>query len=736
MTTTFPRHGESSPAEAGTMFGYDWDLATGAVALSGECAQVLGVSDEMNVTGQQMLSKVHPDDRERLTRALAELAPEKPHAQISYRIVHPDRGVVWVETNGNALFDGEGKMLRIQGKVTDITARSETELEFAMANDWLHVALEAGKCVGWDWDVRSGRDSWFGDLQTIFGIPSRIRIGHVEDFRRQVHPEDRTLVWKSVQDAMQNQKQYAAEFRVVQADGTVRWLAAQGKFYYSTSGEPRRMLGIAVDITDRKGAQEALRRKDIELTQAQRLAGVGSWQWDPKSEIVEWSEELYRIFGRDPQLPPVNHREHFELYTAESSERLRLATEETLRTGTPYELELEMIRTDGSMRWLVARGDAQRDASGHIVRLNGTVQDITERKRSQEALRESERRLRLAAQAGRMYAYEWDRASDVITRSAEFAHILGLTSQPTVTTCQQMLISVHPDDRTKVVAATEACTPENPSCRINYRVVRPDGSVVWLQKNAHAFFDRKGKMVRMIGMVADITERKLTEEALSSLSRKLIEAQDTERARIARELHDDIGQRLALLSVTLEQIRQAATESKNEIRGGLDGLRKQILDISTTVHNLSHELHSSTLRYLDLASAMRGFCTELASQQKVEVQFHHQGIPATVPQDISLCLFRILQEALHNAVKHSGVCNFEVELHGTSGAIYLTISDSGFGFDPEAAMRLGGLGLTSMQERLRLVGGDLFIDSRIERGTTVHARVPLTLDTATERTLR
>src|SRR5262249_37783906 len=155
-------------------------------------------------------------------------------------------------------------------------------------------------------------------------------------------------------------------------------------------------------------------------------------------------------------------------------------------------------------------------------------------------------------------------------------------------------------------------------------------------------------------------------------------------------------------SVTLEQIRQTATASKNEVRGGLDALRKQILDISTTVHNLSHELHSSTLRYLDMASAMRGFCTELAAQQKVDIDFHHQGIPATVPQEISLCLFRVLQEALHNAVKHSGVRDFEVELHGTSGAIYLTISDSGAGFDPEAARGRGGLGLTSMQERLKL----------------------------------
>jgi PAS domain S-box-containing protein len=592
--------------------------------------------------------------------------------------------------------------------------------------------MESGKSVGWDWDVRSGRDSWFGDLLTVFGIPSRTYIGHVDDFRRQVHPDDRALVWKSVKDAMQNRTPYVAEFRIVRPDGNVRWVAAQGKFYYLPKGEPRRMLGIAVDITERKAAQEALLRKDMELTAAQQLAGMGSWHWDPLNDTVVWSDELYRIFGRDPRRPPANYAEHTELYTAESREMLRLAVDESLQTGASYELEVEIVCADGTRKVLIERTATQRDAAaGHIVRLNGLVQDITERKRSQEALRESEERLRLAAQSGRMYAYEWDRATDVIRRSADYIHILGLTSQPAVMTCQQMLATVHPDDRPKVIAATEGCTPEHPKCRVKYRVVRPDGSLVWLEKHAHAFFNRDGTMCRMIGMVADITEHKLTEDALSSLSRKLIEAQDTERARIARDLHDDVGQRIALLSVTLEQVRQSVNKSAG-VQSGLDELRKQILEISSTVHNLSHGLHSTALQYLKVANAVRGFCTEVSEQQNVEIDFYQAGIPETVPEEISRCLFRVVQEALHNAIKHSTVRHFQVGLLGTLDAIHLTVRDSGVGFDPDVARKSPGLGLTSMQERLKLVSGDLFVDSTPGLGTTVHARVPLTLQTGAD----
>ncbi len=714
-------------------FAYEWNAVTGVVVLSEGCDQVLGVKEGAHNTGQQILPNVHPDDAAKLETTFAALTPDNPYTQISYRMIHPKHGDVWVETNAIALFDGAGRKLRISGGVADITGRNLVQMEPVTANALLHLALEAGQTVGWDWDVKSGRDSWFGDLQSVFGIPSTTYSGHVEDFRRRVHADDRALVWKAVTHAMESQSLYRAEFRIVRNDGSICWVSAQGRFYYSSDGDPHRMLGIAVDITARKSAQEALRGKDKELTEAQRLAGVGSWRWDPESDTVVWSEELYRIAGRDPKLPAVSFAEHPKLYAPESWERLRRSVEDALRTGSPYELDLELIRADGTTRWVTARGETERDATGRIVQLRGTVQDITERRRSQEALRESEERLRLAAQAGRMYAFEWDRKSDKIVRSAEFTHILGLSSKPKETTCEQMMTVVHPDDRAKVHAALNECTPEDPTYRVQYRVLRDDGSVVWMEKIGYAFFDHKGEVDRAIGMVADITERKLAEEALSTLSRRLIEAQEAERARIARDLHDDIGQRLALTLMTLDQLEQPSANSKPQVPGKMAEVRKQIVDISRSIHNLSHELHSATLRYLGIAKAIQGFCSEFSAQQKVEVNLACQDVPGTVTPEISLCLYRVLQEALHNAVKHSTVRRFEVELRGTSDGVSLTIRDSGIGFDPEKAMKGRGLGLISMQERLKLVNGDLSVDSQPRRGTAIHARVPLSPADSSER---
>ena len=353
------------------------------------------------------------------------------------------------------------------------------------------------------------------------------------------------------------------------------------------------------------------------------------------------------------------------------------------------------------------------------------ARDITERKQAQQALRESEERLRLAAEAGRMFAYTWDAATDVIVRSGESSQILGISAN-TPMTGQQLLSKILPEDRDRLLAAVNALTPEHPELLVSYRMTRPDGSVIWVERCSRAYFDDKGAPVRIVGMVADITQRKLAEEALSNVSRRLIEAQEAERARIARDLHDDIGQRLALLSVELELLRGLPASPPTAIYRGIDVLLNRTAEIAADVQALSHELHSSRLQVLGVVAAIAGFCSEIAEQQKVTIDFAHEGVPEHVPPDISLCLFRVLQEALRNAGRHSQVRSFTVKLRGTPDAIDLTVRDAGRGFDLQSAPQRGGLGLTSMRERLKLVGGDLVIESQLAKGTTVIARVPTT----------
>jgi PAS domain S-box-containing protein len=234
--------------------------------------------------------------------------------------------------------------------------------------------------------------------------------------------------------------------------------------------------------------------------------------------------------------------------------------------------------------------------------------------------------------------------------------------------------------------------------------------------------DSDGIIIGAARIFRDITEQKRAEEALSSVSRRLIDAQEQERSRIARELHDDIGQRLAVLAVTLTGVTKAAL-SMPRVHTQMLELQRQVSDIASDVQALSHRLHSSRLELLGITASMRSFCAEFADQQKANVDFDAHDVPERLPADVSLCLFRILQEALHNSAKHSGALCFDAALWGDHGQIHLVVNDRGKGFDVEAAKRGRGIGLVSMEERIKLVNGELSIESQPGRGTTIHARV-------------
>jgi PAS domain S-box-containing protein len=326
-----------------------------------------------------------------------------------------------------------------------------------------------------------------------------------------------------------------------------------------------------------------------------------------------------------------------------------------------------------------------------------------------------------------MYSFEWDVATGLVMRSPEHAKILGV-SEPLHFTHQQFVDKIHPDDRPRFTATITGLTAENPVAEVTYRALVDEGVLVWLKSNGRAFFDGEGRMLRVIGMVADVTDQKLAEEALSGMTRKLVDAQEQERARIARELHDDIIQRLVILAIEIERIGKGCSETPSQVPDRAHELSERTKEILSDIQALSHELHSSKLEYLGIVGGMRSWCNEFAERREMEIEFKSSGLLSVLTPEISLCLLRVLQEALHNAARHSGVKRIDVQLQEESGEIHLVVSDSGKGFDVASAMQGRGLGVTSMQERVRLVGGTIVIDSKPTAGTTIHVRVPFSTE--------
>jgi signal transduction histidine kinase len=240
-------------------------------------------------------------------------------------------------------------------------------------------------------------------------------------------------------------------------------------------------------------------------------------------------------------------------------------------------------------------------------------------------------------------------------------------------------------------------------------------------------FNPKGSFAGYVGSCIDVTEQKVAEEALASMGRRLIEAHEQERAWIGRELHDDINQRLALLAVELDRWSQQFSSS-SEISAHFQHAQQRIAEIIKDVQGLSHRLHSSKLEYLGLVAAANSFCKEIAAQTKAQVHVSHANVPRDLPKEIVLCLFRVLQESLQNAAKHSRAHRYEVQLNGDAEGIELNVTDDGVGFDQREAMKARGLGLISMRERLQLVNGDFSVTSKLGHGTTIRAYVPFKAD--------
>jgi PAS domain S-box-containing protein len=345
----------------------------------------------------------------------------------------------------------------------------------------------------------------------------------------------------------------------------------------------------------------------------------------------------------------------------------------------------------------------------------------TARPPSDDPLLKREEWLRLAIQGSPMGLWYWNEETQSVYWDQKSCEIFDVSTkgQKALDTFYDRL---HPDDVGRVREIWRYQLEHGLPCDVEYRVVRPDGSIRWIHARGSGFYDTDGKPLRMVGVHFDVTERKKAEQERSQLSGRLINAQEEERTRLARELHDDFGQKLALLSSDLEAVAKmiecptAASERVLE-------LRNVVHEIGRDLHSLSHRLHSSKLDLLGATRAIKSLCVECAATYGIQIDFHHEEMPNSMPSDTALCLFRIVQEGLQNVHKHSRASKVEVKLKGSHEAVTLILSDDGIGF--EASNPPDGVGIRSMKERARMIGGICEILARPMQGTQIAVTLPL-----------
>lgn len=516
---------------------------------------------------------------------------------------------------------------------------------------------------------------------------------------------------------------YQLEKRYFRRDGSLIW----GRLSISllNGRESPLILAMVENITDKRNAEEALRASEERLRLAAEIGKMYAYDWDVSTDQVVRSPEYANLLGICDGTP-LTRRQLSQRVHPDDRAEWSAAVDKLTPDAPSNRIMYRVLRADGSEVWLEKNARAFFDEHGKMLRMIGMVADITERKRADDALRESEERLRLAQQIGRVGSFERGIRSGLIIWAAELEPLYGLPPHSFHATNNAFFENlIHPADRPLVTELVNQTLETGQATTGEWRAIWPDGSIHWIAGRWQVLRDKSGKPSRMLGINADVTERKLAEESLVGISRKLIEAQEQERTRIARELHDDINQRLALLSVQLEGSRQNPPDSAVDVSLLLTELRQRIDEISSDLQSLSHRLHSSQLEYLGIVGAMRSLCREFSASQNIEIDFRHDEIRTPLSREISLCLFRVLQEALHNAAKHSKARHLAVRLSCSENQLQLTVIDHGVGFDLDSVSVNGGLGLTSMRERVRLANGTIAVDSKPSHGTIIRVQVPL-----------
>jgi len=587
----------------------------------------------------------------------------------------------------------------------------------------LRLAVSCGQVGIWEWDIAAGRVVWSDRLKAIFGLSAGADNLDLQAVLDVIHPEDRPRVEAALEQSRAVGADYDVEYRICWPDGSLRWVASKGRMV-SDAGRLVRAVGVAMDITERKRAEEELARREAQLSEAQRIAHLGSYEWDVRTGKVYWSEELYRIFGVSPgQLAPT-FEAALERIHPDDRNLARETIERAFRERSSFDFEERIVRPDGDIRVVQSQGNWIFNEAQEPVKLVGICQDITERKQAEMQLRQSEERFQIAARATNDMIWEWDLATDSVWWNQGATTLFGYPPGEVRSDLAWWAEHIHPEDVGRVMTRilTAAKSGEG-FWSDEYRFQRGDGSYADVFDRGYVVAGIDGTPIRMIGAMIDITGRKRAMEVLE----ERVAARTAELHEINRELHSEIAQRRRaeeMLRARNEELKGFAYTVSHDLKAPLRGIAgyAQELDrrhragladralfcitqIRSAVNTLDR-LIDDLLQYARLDAEIPAY-TQVDLAAMVEGILRHrnpeiteQGVEVTL--DISPAsagawergLLQILTNLIDNALKYSRNAKpprVAVTARQSPGVLHIVVSDNGIGFDMKYHDRIFGL---------------------------------------------
>jgi PAS domain S-box-containing protein len=777
---------------------FGWNVATGEIVWSDETFRIFQCEQTMKPSLEFVFQRVHPEDAAFVKETIERVSREGSQFDIEHRLLMPDGSVKHLHVVAKPI-KTKMRMLEFVGSVMDITERKKNQealhetkaiLEFVGAvmdvteqkkveenlretRTVLEFALRSGKIGDWDLDLANDTSRRSLRHDQCFGYDQPIPEADwgMETFVKHLHPEDRSRVEGSLRHAVTNLEDWGSEFRVIWPDETVHWLAAYGSIYRTSERKATRMLGVVMDITEKKNTEEALRSSEEKLEEAQRLAHVGYWERDLNTDIITWSDETYRIYGRPPQEGILRLSGLQKWIHPEDREMMMHAVDKALRGERRYDVEYRVVRPNGEVRFVHSSGDVIQDESGRPRRMFGSIQDITDRKHAEEALRASER---LAH--GQLEALK--STVEVLAKESDTDRLLEnllrtIAEQFGAHSCSVWLRDKDPEAIAFECVFEGGRLVKKTDPKFAGRELRLSLKEFWprpydFQMNKPDFFEdirtspRFASVDRMelasLGIIALLlvpmsvggqleggiglrfTEKRTFRpeemelaQALASQVMLAIQlmrlSQQTkkaaviaERNRVAQELHDTLLQGFTGIGLRLDAITNNLPPSLASTKEQLQKILEQSDEYLGEARRSVWDLRSTSLELPgDFPEALKKVSERALRGTGITLRFTTCGVACKLASEIEDNFLRICQEAVANAVKHAKPSEVEVMLEYNAKELRLGIRDDGCGFDPEGpdGTKDGHFGLVGIRERTMRLGGKLSLKSQRGQGTEV-----------------
>jgi PAS domain S-box-containing protein len=541
-----------------------------------------------------------------------------------------------------------------------------------------------------------------------------------------LHPDSRARVREGVDRWMAGHAGTAIEAQILRPDTSTTQIEIVGALLDGGDGPDVQLL--ARDITERRRAEAALRESEERLTLAFAGAQEGVWDWNLETNAVVYSTRWKQMLGYAEHEIEA-HVSAWERVLHPDDKAFAIRLNESARRGErPYVGEFRLRHKDGHYIHVLTRGFPVRREGGPVVRIVGTHLDITERKRTEAALRESEERLTLAFAGAQEGVWDWDLETGGVVYSSRWKQMLGYADdeiEPTVGAWERLL---HPDDRARAQDLNERVVRGAETYEGEFRLRHKGGHYIHvLSRGFPVRHEPGGPVVRIVGTHFDLTERKLAdaERARTELLSRLVFAQEDERRRIAREMHDQFGEQLTALNLRISLLKESFGDRPGlaEQVAALEGVAQRL---DRDVDHLVWELRPTALDDLGLRAALANYIKDWSQRVQVSAALHTTGLlDDRLPSETETALYRIAQEALTNVAKHSQAKNVEIILERRADHVLLIVEDDGVGFDSGGGAGAAGqgFGLLGMKERAALIGATLQIESSVGSGTTIFIRM-------------